>query len=120
MATVEDVDPPETYHFIGYVPYAGKVWELDGLKSGPLEVGEIPLDQNRDWMEVARPALRMKMQKYGAGDGENIRFNLLAIVPDPYPNLSDQLELLKREKMSLERRLLQEYPDGWESKVRAL
>ncbi|PBK83197.1 cysteine proteinase [Armillaria gallica] len=28
----------ETYHFISYVPAYGKVWELDRLKSGPLEV----------------------------------------------------------------------------------
>jgi ubiquitin carboxyl-terminal hydrolase L5 len=80
----------ETYHFIGYVPAYGKVWELDGLKSGPLEVGELSEDSsstsskdpNRGWMDVVRPALRMKMEKYGgsANDGSNIRFSLLAIV----------------------------------------
>ncbi|KAF7760868.1 hypothetical protein Agabi119p4_10277 [Agaricus bisporus var. burnettii] len=32
----ETEDAP-TYHFIGYVLALGKVWELDGLKSGPLE-----------------------------------------------------------------------------------
>ncbi|GAW09462.1 cysteine proteinase [Lentinula edodes] len=31
----------EVYHFIGYVPAFGKVWELDGLKPGPLEVGRM-------------------------------------------------------------------------------
>ena len=70
----------ETYHFIGYVPAYGKVWELDGLKSGPLEVGELPADstspqdRNRGWMDVVRPALRMKMEKYGGSgnDGSNI------------------------------------------------
>lgn len=85
----------ETYHFIGYVPAHGKVWELDGLKSGPLEVGELTttsmlpseggFNANQGWMDVVRPALRMKMEKYGASgknDGSNIRFNLLAIVDD--------------------------------------
>jgi hypothetical protein len=69
-------------------------------------------------MDVARPALRMKMQKYGGGDGENIRFNLLAIVEDQYSKFSDQLELLKREKIALERRLNEAYPEGWGDKVR--
>jgi len=105
-------DAEESYHFIGYVPYAGKVWELDGLKSGPLEVGEIPAESKGGWMDVARPALRRKMQKYG-----DVRVNLLAIVQDQYEKLSDRLELLKREKIALERRLKEAYPNGWENKV---
>lgn len=28
------------YHFIAYVPFGGFVWELDGLRSNPLELGE--------------------------------------------------------------------------------
>ena len=111
----------ETYHFIGYVPAYGKVWELDGLKSGPLEVGELPegstssKDPNRGWMDVVRPALRMKMEKYGGSgnDGSNIRFSLLAIVDDLYQKASDELELLKREKTALERRM----EVGWETSV---
>ena len=116
----------ETYHFIGYVPAYGKVWELDGLKSGPLEVGELPEDSssstttsskdpNRGWMDVVRPALRMKMEKYGGSgcDGSNIRFSLLAIVDDLFQKASDELELLKREKIALERRM----ESGWETSV---
>jgi len=117
----------ETYHFIGYVPAYGKVWELDGLKSGPLEVGELPEDSsssstttsskdpNRGWMDGVRPALRMKMEKYGGSgcDGSNIRFSLLAIVDDLYQKASDELELLKREKIALERRM----EAGWETSV---
>jgi ubiquitin carboxyl-terminal hydrolase L5 len=125
-------DEEETYHFIGYVPACGKVWELDGLKSGPLEVGELPLPapspnasssssalgaqqppeevQNSDWMSVVRPALRMKMEKYGgsATSGTNIRFSLLAIVDDLYQKASDELEFLKREKIVLERKIMQQ------------
>ena len=136
-------DEEETYHFIGYVPAYGKVWELDGLKSGPLEVGELPLPahcsssssaprtqppeeaQNSDWMSVARPALRMKMEKYGgsATAGTNIRFSLLAIVDDLYQKASDELEFLKREKVVLERKLRQQTEqwkgDEWLSKVGA-
>ncbi|KAF7298868.1 Ubiquitin c-terminal hydrolase [Mycena indigotica] len=109
----------EVYHFIGYVPAQGKVWELDGLKSGPLEVGELPDDdaseqEKKTWMDVVRPALRMKMQKYGgAAGGSNIRFCLLALVEGNFEKASDALEYLKREKISLERKM----PESWESLV---
>jgi len=126
-----DADPnqEEAYHFIGYVPFRGKVWELDGLKSKPVEVGELPapdpapsgsdMAANRSWMDVVRPVLRMKMRKYGGGDDENgsIKFNLLAIVKDQFCNLSDQLELLKRERSALERVLDKNYSEGWGNKV---
>ncbi|KAH0580348.1 hypothetical protein H2248_001851 [Termitomyces sp. 'cryptogamus'] len=117
-------DEEEAYHFIGYVPAYGKVWELDGLKSGPLEVGELPSPAESSsssssarnaWMDVVRPALRMKMEKYGgaAEGGDNIRFSLLAIVDGAYEKASDALQLLRREKGALERRM----GEGWESKV---
>ena len=127
----ETEDAEEVYHFIGYVPAHGKVWELDGLKSGPLEVGELsnPLQtvpavgkspsemssNSAGWMDVVRPALRMKMEKYGgaAEGGSNIRFSLLAIVDGLYEKASDELELFKRELRALERRL----DAGWEEQV---
>ncbi|KAI0067492.1 hypothetical protein BV25DRAFT_1108322 [Artomyces pyxidatus] len=124
-------DAEETYHFIGYVPANGKVWELDGLKAGPIEVGELP-EAAQDssstllletWMDIVRPALRMKMKKYGgaAESAQDIRFNLLALVDDRYQVASDELELLKREKTAIERRLGDDDPfsSGWKDTVGA-
>ena len=110
-----DRDDEEAYHFIGYVPAHGKVWELDGLKSGPLEVGELPSGSLDGWMDVVRPALRMKMHKYGGSgnDGSNIRFSLLAIVDDLYQKASDDLEYLRRDKNALEKCM----EPGWEKLV---
>ena len=56
------------------------------------------------------------MEKYGgaAEGGNNIRFSLLAIVDGLYEKASDELEMLKREWIALERRL----GVGWEEKVR--
>ncbi|KAF7365050.1 Ubiquitin carboxyl-terminal hydrolase isozyme L5 [Mycena venus] len=116
-AKKEESDGEEAYHFIGYVPAYGKVWELDGLKSGPLEVGELSDDahgERKTWMDVVRPALRMKMQKYGGAEGgNNIRFSLLALVDGLYEKASDNLEFLKRERLAIQRRMK---PD-WESLV---
>lgn len=70
------------------------------------------------WMNIVRPVIKMKMRKYGGGaDGDDIRFNLLALVDDRYQATSDELELLKREKKALERRLDEAYPDGWSNLV---
>ena len=123
-----DLNQEEAYHFIGYVPFRGKVWELDGLKSGPVEVGELPTSSSpsgsdtaahRNWMNVVRPVLRMKMRQHGGGDDEtgSIRFNLLAIAEDKFCVFSDKLELLKRERNALERKLNNGYPEGWVNKV---
>ncbi|KAJ6532806.1 hypothetical protein B0H10DRAFT_2148262 [Mycena sp. CBHHK59/15] len=97
----EEADDEEVYHFIGY--------------SGPLEVGELSDDpEKKTWMDVVRPALRMKMQKYGGAEGgNNIRFSLLAIVDGLYEEASDHFEFLKRERLSIERRM----NPGWESLV---
>ncbi|KAF8882258.1 hypothetical protein BD779DRAFT_1543655 [Infundibulicybe gibba] len=117
----EQSEQDESYHFIGYVPAYGKVWELDGLKSGPLEVGELPSSNSSQWatiidgwMDVVRPALRMKMKKYGGAEGgDNIRFSLLAIIDNVYEKASDDLEFLKRERIAIERQL----QPNWESQV---
>lgn len=105
-----------TYHFIGYVPAFGKVWELDGLKSGPLEVGELASQTGRDgWMDVVRPALRLKMAKYGGSglEDSDIRFSLLAVVQDAQFKITDELEFLKKDRDNLESQM----EPGWEQEV---
>ncbi|KAJ6511734.1 cysteine proteinase [Mycena vulgaris] len=99
------LEASEAYHFIGYVPAYGKVWELDGLKSGLLEVGELVGDSpdapQKDWKDVVRPAIRSKMRKYGgdAESGDSIRFSLLALVDGLYEKASDAFEFFRHESM---------------------
>ncbi|KAJ3577002.1 hypothetical protein NP233_g50 [Leucocoprinus birnbaumii] len=74
------------------------------------------LESDRDgWMDVARPALRLKMAKYGGSDREDsdIRFSLLAVVQDTLIKTLDELEFLKKDKERIES-LLEE---GWQSAV---
>ena len=108
----------DSYHFIGFVPCDGKVWELDGLRfSGPLEVGDIPQDAN--WIDIVRPALKMRMQRFipEAKKSDHIRYSLLAVVDDRYCKTSDELEMLKRERIALERRLQEAHSDAWTKHV---
>lgn len=125
-APARDTEKLDAYHYIGYVPARGRVWELDGLRAaGPLDVGEIHSDgaaseSRAGWMDVVRPVLQRRMQRVLEGGGEgHIQYNLLAIVDDLYLGASDELELLKRERAAVERRLGGCFPDGWADKVRA-
>jgi ubiquitin carboxyl-terminal hydrolase L5 len=104
----------ESYHFIAYLPYMGRVWELDGLKHGPLECAELDNLQS-NWVDAVRPALNGKMEAYSAAG--DIRFNLLALVEDDYQLRSDALELTRREINALERRLTELFDRDWKIQV---
>jgi len=66
----------DVFHFIGYVPYEGQLYELDGLQAGPISFGECT-DEN--WLQKARDQIQTRIQKYAQTE---IRFNLLAICQD--------------------------------------
>ncbi|CAM9936264.1 unnamed protein product [Heterosigma akashiwo] len=70
--SVKATKDDDVFHFIAYVPHGSKVYELDGLKKGPVCLGE-----GANWLEVARPAIQERIQKYAASE---VRFNLQALV----------------------------------------
>lgn len=79
----------DVFHFVAYVPIDGRLYELDGLKAGPIDLGAINSEQN--WVDVVRPVIESRMQKYSEGE---IHFNLMAIVSDRkmiYQRQIDQL-----------------------------
>lgn len=67
----------DVFHFVGYIPIDGRLYELDGLKSGPIDLG--PVGDDQDWLNVVRPIIGKRMEKYSEGE---IHFNLMAIVSD--------------------------------------
>nr|SVE75270.1 EOG090X0A33 [Daphnia dolichocephala] len=82
----------DTFHFVGYVPLDGRLYELDGLKEGPIDLGAIPAE--RDWIDVVRPIIEKRIQRYS--DGE-IHFNLMAIVPDRKLAWQKEIERLQAQ-----------------------
>ena len=68
----------DAFHFISYLPINGQLYELDGLKAGPINLGPCTTD---DWLEKVAPVIEERMMKYQQGSTE-IRFNLMAIVKD--------------------------------------
>nr|CAG4635607.1 EOG090X0A33 [Artemia franciscana] len=82
----------EMYHFISFVPIDGRLYELDGLKPGPIDHGAIPT--GTEWTSFARGIIEAKIQKYKAGE---IGFNLMAIVTDKILHYQKKITAIKNE-----------------------
>lgn len=51
----------DTFHFVAYVPVNGRLYELDGLKEGPVDLGKC--DQE-DWLKTIKPIIDTRIQRY--------------------------------------------------------
>ena len=86
----------EAFHFVSYVPINGRLFELDGLKPYPMDHG--PWKENEEWTEQFR---RVITDRLGMATGEqlqDIRFNLMAVVPDRRLAISHKLTMLKTNR----------------------
>ncbi|XP_077013392.1 ubiquitin carboxyl-terminal hydrolase isozyme L5 isoform X5 [Tamandua tetradactyla] len=87
----------DAFHFVSYVPVNGRLYELDGLREGPIDLGVCNQD---DWINAVRPVIEKRIQKYSEGE---IRFNLMAIV-------SDRKMIYEQKIAELQRQLAEEEP----------
>lgn len=104
IATEDD----DVFHFVAFVPHHQDccVYELDGLKEGPVRVGSYRNSDNNDnnndssndanddamaWIRVARDAIQNRLSNYSPTE---IKFNLMAMVQDRRTYLSQRLDAL--------------------------
>ncbi|KAH8314933.1 hypothetical protein KR074_004002, partial [Drosophila pseudoananassae] len=86
----------DVYHFVGFMPIKGHLYELDGMQEGPIELAEIAMGQN--WLDVARPIIEARMHRYSVGE---IHFNLMALVSDRQRYYERQIQLLVHQPSPL-------------------
>lgn len=84
----------EAYHFVSYVPINGHLYELDGLKPYPMDHG--PWAENEDWTEKFRRVISDRLG--AAAEYSDIRFNLMAVVPDKRLTITHKLTMLKTNR----------------------
>jgi ubiquitin carboxyl-terminal hydrolase L5 len=93
MFSIEDKlrskeEEEEAYHFVTFLYRDGSVWELDGLREGPILVAPAAAD---NWIDVACEKLSERLEELGrldtSGSGQGISFSLMAVVKDRMPEL---------------------------------
>lgn len=81
----------EAFHFVSFVPINGHLFELDGLKPYPMDHGG--WEPSEDWTDKFR---RVMAERLGISTGEqDIRFNLMAVVPDRRIAITHKLKMLR-------------------------
>ena len=88
----------QVYHFISYVPHEGKLYELDGLKGGPICLGEIDGGadgEHGDWLAAVRPVIQRRIGQYTS---KEIRFNLMAVVANRRDRLVAAQARIEKER----------------------
>lgn len=86
----------EAFHFVSFVPINGRLFELDGLKPYPIDHG--PWNENGDWTEKFRSVMSERLGISAGEQYHDIRFNLMAVVPDRRLAITHKLKMLKTNK----------------------
>lgn len=77
----------DVFHFISYIPWNGHIYELDGLREGPIQWAEIA-DEETDFLVKMEAILNERVARY---QGEEIRFALLGLTKPRKDVLEAQL-----------------------------
>ncbi|KAM4722394.1 ubiquitin carboxyl-terminal hydrolase BAP1 [Rhinophrynus dorsalis] len=90
----------EAFHFVSYVPIKGRLFELDGLKVYPIDHG--PWAEDEEWTDKARRVIMERIGLATAGEPyHDIRFNLMAVVPDRRLKYESKLHILKMNRQTV-------------------
>jgi len=78
---------------VTYLHFKKNIYEIDGLQEGPILINEEV--ERKDWIERVKPAIIQRINLYSLNE---IKFNLLAVVPDRREICLEQNMLLENQK----------------------
>ena len=85
-------DGDDVFHFVAYIHFKNAIYEIDGLRNGPILIENNV--KNEEWIKKVKPSIQNRINLYSQSE---IKFNLLALVPD-------RLEKAKRNEENLMKR----------------
>lgn len=86
-------DEDDVFHYVSYIWFKGNIYEIDGLREGPILISENV--SYGEWVNKVKPAILDRINLYANNE---IKFNLLALVPNKRNKLAEQKqEQLKRK-----------------------
>ena len=96
-------DGDDVFHFVSYINFKNNIYEIDGLRSGPILIKENV--ENKDWIKEVKPAIIDRINLYANNE---IKFNLLAVIPNRLDNILNLKKELEEKKKIILKMLLKE------------
>ena len=90
----------DIYHFVTFIHFKNSIYEIDGLREGPILIEE-NIDF-KDWISKVIPYLKEKINLFSNNE---IKFNLMALIPDKLEILKGNKEKLLKQKNFIEEKL---------------
>ena len=91
--STEITDKDDVFHFVGYIHFKNSIYEIDGLREGPILIEENV--KYEEWISKVKPAIMSRISLYANNE---IKFNLLAVVPDRLEKAEElEKDLLERK-----------------------
>lgn len=90
-------DGDDVFHFVAYIHFKDSIYEIDGLQKGPILIEKGV--KNEEWIKKVKPSIQNRINLYSQSE---IKFNLLALVPDRLEKAKKLDEDLNKRKKYVE------------------